>query len=114
MGSFSLARMRNQQRPSGIALVILTRNEAETIGDRIRKALLFSRAVILVDDDSSDATAQVAAEAGAVVICRHAQRPLQESLSLGMRIAAEFGGRVEVENDLPDWLPFPERERLPS
>jgi glycosyltransferase involved in cell wall biosynthesis len=53
----------------GVAVVIPARDEAERIGDTVRSAYTLPgvQVVVVVDDGSRDATAQRAAEAGAVV-----------------------------------------------
>lgn len=62
---------------SRVSLVVPARNEAATVGDvvtRVREALLETTAlldeIVVIDSDSTDATAEVAREAGAEV---HAQ-----------------------------------------
>lgn len=55
-----------------IAAVIPAYNEAEKIGDVVRSSAAFVDTVFVVDDGSTDATADVARDAGATVL-RHVQ-----------------------------------------
>lgn len=65
-----------------VSLVVPARNEAATVGDvvtRLREALVDTVAlldeVVVIDSDSTDGTAQVAADAGAAVFASAAIRP---------------------------------------
>ena len=65
-----------------VSLVVPARNEAATVGDvvtRVRTALVDTVAlldeIVVIDSDSTDATAQVAADAGAAVFASAGIRP---------------------------------------
>lgn len=51
-----------------VTAVVPARNEESTVGDVVRECKKYARHVIVVEGGSTDATAQVAAEAGAEVI----------------------------------------------
>ena len=57
--------------PAQIAVVIPAYNEAQTVADVVRAALLLTPEVIVASDGSSDDTAQVARAAGARVVELH-------------------------------------------
>lgn len=63
-----MAQTQPQQQSTGVAVVIPAFNEAGTVGGVIRAALELTPDVVVVSDGSSDATAQVAREAGARVV----------------------------------------------
>jgi len=56
-----------------ISVVIPALNEEKTVADVVRKALCFADEVIVVDDGSTDRTAELARRAGARVV-RHPRR----------------------------------------
>jgi dolichol-phosphate mannosyltransferase len=61
--------MNTQSAPPPLSItgVILARNEEHTIGEVVRSVLPFCDEVLVMDGHSTDATAQLAREAGAVV-----------------------------------------------
>jgi hopene-associated glycosyltransferase HpnB len=108
-GNFWTTAVRDSETPAapakwpGVAVVIPARNEADSIGKSVRSLLdqnyPGSVAIIVVDDDSSDGTAKVAAEAARgekhrfnVVIAKSCSLPLDWTgklwaVSQGMEIA---------------------------
>jgi glycosyltransferase involved in cell wall biosynthesis len=81
-----------------IAIVIPAYNEAGTIADVVRSVLPHGRPIV-VDDCSSDATAEFAGEAGALVV-RHARNcGYDAALQSGFKTAADVGAHVAVTFD---------------
>jgi glycosyltransferase involved in cell wall biosynthesis len=72
-----------------IAVVIPALNEAATIGAVVRQALARG-APIVVDDGSSDATAQIARDAGADVVVLPSNRGYDGALNAGFARASEM------------------------
>ena len=71
----------------GIVVLIPAYNEERYIGSVVLKARRYAEAVIVVDDGSTDATAEIAEAAGAVVV-RHAEnRGKGAALNSGFRRA---------------------------
>jgi len=82
-----------------IVVVIPAYNEERFIGSVALKASKYAATVIVVDDGSCDATAEVAAASGAVVF-RHTQNQGKGSaLSSGFRLAQEYDPKVVVTLD---------------
>jgi cellulose synthase/poly-beta-1,6-N-acetylglucosamine synthase-like glycosyltransferase len=88
-------------------IVIPAFNEARTIGPIVRTCQAFGRGPIVVDDGSSDETAQVAAAEGALVLRNPDNLGKGVSLWRGMRAALERG---EVDRDARRRWPAPARE----
>jgi glycosyltransferase involved in cell wall biosynthesis len=86
-----------------LAVVIAAYNEADNIGPVVagipRKVRDLDVAVIVVDDGSADATADVAARHGALVVVPGANRGQGAALRLGYRVAREFGARYIATTD---------------
>jgi len=74
---------RSTQGIRSVWLVIPAYNEAKVISDTLRSARAVSRKIVVVDDCSTDATGQLALEAGAHV-CRH-------PINLGQGAALQTG-----------------------
>jgi len=90
-----------------ISVVIPAYNEEETIGDVVARTLRHVDEAIVVDDGSTDDTALVARNSGAVVIRNEANKGVLESLKMGFRSA---GGEILVTLDAdgqhdPDEIP---------
>jgi glycosyltransferase involved in cell wall biosynthesis len=82
-----------------VAAVIPAYNEERFIGSVVLKTLQHADAVIVVDDGSTDSTAQIAEAAGARVV-RHSQNHGKgEALNTGFRTARELSPQVVVTLD---------------
>lgn len=90
-----------------IVAVIPAYNEERFIGSVVLRAHKYAHAVVVVDDGSTDETADIAEAAGAVVV-RHMQNQGKGvALNTGFRKAREFGPDVVITLDadgqhLPD------------
>lgn len=80
--SWSVEGLVSLKGSARVSLVVPARNEAGTVGDvvtRVREALVETVAlvdeIVVIDSDSTDATARVAADAGASVFASAAIRP---------------------------------------
>jgi glycosyltransferase involved in cell wall biosynthesis len=71
-----------------VALVIPVKNQARTISSRVQKAFETARAVVIVDDGSTDGTPELACRAGAFVVRREAGEAWSRALQAGIRLAA--------------------------
>ena len=71
-----------------IARVIPVKNQALSISRRVQKAFETARAVVIVDDGSTDGTAELARRAGALVVRREAGETWSRALQAGIRLAA--------------------------
>ncbi len=61
--------LNREIRPdSEVTAIIPARNEAATVGTVVRECLIYAAKVIVVEGGSTDGTAEVAAEAGALVV----------------------------------------------
>jgi glycosyltransferase involved in cell wall biosynthesis len=91
-------------------IVIAALNEGRTIGPIVHACRNFGRGPIVVDDGSSDDTAQQAAAQGAVVLCNTANLGKGASLWRGMLAAIERGAAriVTLDGDgqhRPEYVP---------
>jgi glycosyltransferase involved in cell wall biosynthesis len=98
------AAMRPDLERSGrICIVIPAYDEAATIGDIVHRCrtALGQACVIVVDDGSRDATGDIAARSGAVVLRHPDNRGKGASLMEGMRaaMAADAAGVVTLDGD---------------
>lgn len=75
---------------SRVAIVIPAFNEATTIGHVVRSASSYG-VVWVVDDGSTDATAQIAREAGACVVSHTSNKGYDEALNSGFSAAYSKG-----------------------
>ena len=80
-------------------IVIPAFNEAKTIGETVRGALAYADRVLVVDDGSSDRTAEIAAAAGAVVVRHAVNRGLGGALGTGIEGALRLGADAIVTMD---------------
>ncbi len=81
-GEWTLDDLMAAKGSAKVSLVVPARNEAATVGDvvtRVRSALVETVAlldeIVVIDSDSTDATASIAAEAGATVHASASIRP---------------------------------------
>ena len=96
-----------------ICLLIPGYNEARTIGEVVSEARKIIESVVVVDDGSSDATAQIAENAGALVIKHPVNRGKGAALRTGFQYVLDHGydalitmdsdGQHDV-NDIPGFL----------
>ena len=96
-------------RPRVVAL-IPAYNEERFIGGVVLKARDFADVVIVVDDGSSDATAEIARAAGATVVTHECNQGKGAALNTGFRKARELEPTVVVTIDgdgqhLPEEMP---------
>lgn len=82
-----------------IAVVIPAFNEERFIGSVALKARRYAATVIVVDDGSSDSTAEIAAETGARVIRHSKNRGKGAALTTGFKAACEYHPAVVVMLD---------------
>jgi glycosyltransferase involved in cell wall biosynthesis len=90
--------MNSTEKPSVIA-VIPCLDEDQFIGDIVAKALRHADKVIVVDDGSTDGTADVARQAGAEVIRHEKRRGAGAATRSGFEAAIKMGADVVVTLD---------------
>jgi glycosyltransferase involved in cell wall biosynthesis len=71
----------------GVLVAIPAYEEAETIGDVVERARGFADEVLVVDDGSSDRTAEIASEAGATVLAHERNRGYGAALKTAFKEA---------------------------
>jgi len=76
------------------ALIFPAHNEAATITGRVRAALRENRAVIVIDEGSTDDTPHLAAQAGATVILRPPDQPFTTALQRAFDAASPLADQV--------------------
>ena len=82
-----------------VTAVLSAYNEEGSIGSIILLTRLYADRVIVVDDASSDRTADIAKKAGAEVIIHEINRGKAESLETGFKAAAHLGADIIVTMD---------------
>lgn len=82
-----------------VTAVLSAYNEEGSIGSIILLTRLYADRVIVVDDASSDRTADIAKKAGAEVIIHETNRGKAESLETGFKAAAHLGADIIVTMD---------------
>jgi len=80
-------------------VVIPAYNEEKTVGEVVRAAVKIADQVLVVDDGSSDRTAVVARNAGAVVVRHAVNRGLGGALGTGLTGALKLGADLIVTMD---------------
>jgi len=85
--------------PGPVAAVCPAFNEAESVAAVVRDALARFDLVIVIDDGSRDATASIAAAAGAVVLRHPFNLGVGAALQTGFRYALRCGATVVVQID---------------
>lgn len=83
----------------GLVLIIPAYNEERFIGSVVLKARRYAERVILVDDGSTDATAEVAGAAGALVTKHPQNQGKGAALNTGLGLARRLEPRVVVMLD---------------
>lgn len=99
--------IERDSRPT-VSAVIPAYNEEETVGEVVTRTLRHVDEVIVVDDGSTDETAIVARNSGAVVVLKEANKGVLESLKTGFKSAK---GEILVTLDAdgqhdPDEIPI--------
>ncbi|MFQ5909222.1 MAG: glycosyltransferase family 2 protein [Thermoplasmata archaeon] len=79
--------------------IIPAYNEESTTGAVVAKVKPFVDRVYVIDDASTDATASMAEEAGAIVIRHEVNQGIASALNSGYRAATEDNARVVVQLD---------------
>jgi len=87
------------KEPGPVCVIIPAYNAEETVGHVVKGALAFLPAVIVADDGSTDATAQVAEDAGALVIRLPENRGKGHCLRLLFAEARNRGFEVVIALD---------------
>ncbi len=82
-----------------IVVVIPAYNEERCVGSMVLKSLMFADSVIVVDDGSTDATAQVAEAAGALVVRHDGNKGKGVALNTGFAAARPLEVDVVVTLD---------------
>jgi glycosyltransferase involved in cell wall biosynthesis len=89
-----------QSRPqSGVWIVVAAYNEARTIADVVREIRRTGHALVVVDDGSTDATAELAAAASAEVVRHPFNLGQGAALQTGIEFALAQGARFVVTFD---------------
>src|SRR4051812_31722391 len=73
-----------KRRPTRVAVAIPAYNEERFIGSTVLQALQYAPRVVVIDDGSSDATAQIAHWAGAEVIQHEGNRGKSEAVNTAL------------------------------
>jgi glycosyltransferase involved in cell wall biosynthesis len=94
-----------------IVVLIPAYNEERSIGSVVLKARKFADVVVVIDDGSSDVTADIARDAGAEVICHPENRGKGAALNTGFQEVRRFQADAIVLMDadgqhLPEELPI--------
>jgi glycosyltransferase involved in cell wall biosynthesis len=82
-----------------LVVVMPAFNEESTIGSVVLKTRRYADTIIVVDDGSNDATAEIATDAGAVVVCHDRNLGKGQALNTGFRKARELGADIVVTID---------------
>ena len=82
-----------------ITVILPAYNEEVSIGSMVLLTSLYADTVVVVDDGSSDRTADVARRAGAEVVLHKANKGKGEALKTGFTAAANLGADIIVTMD---------------
>lgn len=82
-----------------VVVIVPALNEAPSIEAVVREASPLASAVIVIDDGSTDGTAAVAEEAGAIVVRHEHNRGVGAAIASGLRAAREMHADVVVQVD---------------
>jgi glycosyltransferase involved in cell wall biosynthesis len=82
-----------------ITVILPACNEEVSIGSLVLLTKLYADNVIVVDDGSTDRTAEVAGKAGAQVIVQETGKGKAESIKSGFKAAADLGADIIVTMD---------------
>lgn len=98
------------KQPVPTLVVVPAFNEADTVGEVVRRVEAVGYPTLVVDDGSTDGTAAIAARAGATVITMPVNLGVGGAMRAGFRYAVEHGYRrvVQVDGDLqhpPEGIP---------
>jgi len=85
--------------PQNLTVILPAYNEEVSIGSIVLLSRLYADNVIVVDDGSSDRTAEIARKAGAEVIVHEVNRGKGEALKTGFTAAANLGAYIIVTMD---------------
>lgn len=104
------APARAARAAANVVVIIPAHNEARSIGSVVVKARRYVDAVVVVDDGSKDDTAEVAADAGAILVRHRVNRGKGAALNTGFRKAYDLDAEVVVTLDgdgqhLPEEMP---------
>lgn len=83
---------------SNCALVIPALNEAETIATVVANTLGYGKPIV-IDDGSTDKTSELAAKAGALVVCHEINQGYDSALETGLIYAIENGFEFVITLD---------------
>lgn len=102
--------MSSGSQREGVVAVIPAYNEARFIGSVVLQARKYVDTVIVVDDGSADATAEIASAAGALVVRHEQNQGKGKALRTGLQIARSFSPQAVVLLDgdgqhLPSEIP---------
>lgn len=84
---------------ASVCAVVPAFNEAETVASVVAAALRFTDRVIVIDDGSTDATAEEAARAGADVVRHPVNRGVGGAIATGLQEARRGGATIIVQLD---------------
>ena len=85
--------------PQNLTVILPAYNEEVSIGSIVLLSKLYADSVIVVDDGSSDRTAEIARKAGAEVIIHEVNRGKGGALKTGFTAAASLGADIIVTMD---------------
>jgi glycosyltransferase involved in cell wall biosynthesis len=110
------------KNPMNVCLLIPAYNEERAIGQVVSKAREIIDPVVVVDDGSQDATAQIAQDSGALVLKHHVNSGKGAALRTGFQYALDHGydavitmdsdGQHDVD-DIPKFLEVFEKKEIP-